>query len=325
VIRPVAAASLLLASACSTSGEPGGRSSPLHAPDLRLSELARSEPAAPELFKTYNPRGASRWSDGWPWKLDLSGVTWDQPRTLTAITPRHVVMANHFRRPVGKEATFHDRQGRPHRRRIQQVVSLKDEGLACDVAIGLLDRPLPTGVRSYPLPKPLDEANEKLRGATVLVTDQQRRLFFHRVDSIGPKMVRFHTERSPRSPHAKHLVAGDSGNPAFLLSRGELVLIETHSSGGPGAGPYFGDAQLQEAVRKAVAKLDPAFAVRSVALDRTVMRDAAEGRKRLPARPTRKAPAATPPADRPRGGDSPPGQPDGPPPRPRPRVVVPAQ
>jgi hypothetical protein len=34
-------------------------------------------------------------------------------------------------------------------------------------------------------------------------------------------------------------VVGDSGNPGFLLVNDEPILLETHSTGGFGSGPFF--------------------------------------------------------------------------------------
>ena len=89
---------ILLLSACAI---PGGGPGPSHDPSLRLSAIARGSDTAGRLFTRYNPRGPSTWNQGWPWKLDLSGVAWDEPTTATALTPRHVVMADHFKRGTG--------------------------------------------------------------------------------------------------------------------------------------------------------------------------------------------------------------------------------
>ena len=59
-------------------------------------------------------------------------------------------------------------------------------------------------------------------------------------------------------------MSGDSGNPAFLIVGRELVLVETHSTGGPGAGPYYGDAVVQEKLKAVMAEMDPAHTFRTI-------------------------------------------------------------
>ena len=235
----------------------------MHRPDLRLEDLARRETETNDLFTSYQANGPVRWNQDWPWQLDLSGVAWDSPATATAITPRHVVMADHFKRSPGDGVVFHDRRGRPHSRRIMSCASLKDHGLPCDLAVGLLDQPLPGEIRTYPLPAP----GGNPLGRLALVTDQHRSLYFHRISTLqGHGIVMSHDPALPVHSR-KHLVTGDSGNPSFLLSKGELVLVETHTMGGPGSGPWFGSADIQAALRKAMASLDPSAAFRTVPLE----------------------------------------------------------
>lgn len=301
---------LLLLGAGALSGQSQTPKYPPHQPDLRLAELARSSKDKPDLFTTYDPKGRSRWNQGWPWKLDLSGVAWDIATTATAITPRHVVMAKHFQREIGASVVFHDRNGKAHERRLVRILPLD----GCDVAVGLLDRPLPDSVRSYPLPKIANEEATKLVGAIALVTDQDRRLFFHRIYAISPEIVHFRSD--PTLPDARHkrLIVGDSGNPSFFLSNGELVLIETHTTGGGGGGPFYGASAIFQRVRDAVAELDPTFEVRTVKLDPAVFEDAAEGRQAIAVPLARPTPARPVPQDVDKAARNP---------NPGPRVIVP--
>ena len=173
-MRPVTTALILCLLSCSGSGGIGA----LHDPDLQLHRLAKEAEGSNQVFASYSAGGPVRWNQAWPWKLDLSGVAWDQNTTATVITPRHVVMAAHYIRPVGHDVVFHDRSGKRHARKVEQVVKLTDRDLRSDVAIGLLDRPLPPEIRRYPLPAPRTDYQTTLIGATALVTEQKRKLFF---------------------------------------------------------------------------------------------------------------------------------------------------
>lgn len=302
----------LFGSACAGRGD----SSPPHDPRLRLGELARSTETDGRLFTRYNPNGPSSWNQGWPWKLDLSGVGWDQTTTVTALTPRHVVMADHYQRKVGGRVVFHDRKGRNFERHILKIISFKQNGPSSDIAVGLLDRPLPASVRTYPVPRPRKDYNELITGAPALVTEQARGLYFHQVAGVHDTAIRFRFDERINKSHRKNLIVGDSGNPSFLLSNGELVLIETHTSGGPGSGPFYGSPAVVATLRNIIKALDPEYSLKTVPIDSHVLEEAAQGRAAMPkpnpapsSRPATRATPANPPANTPR--------------KPRPRVIVP--
>ncbi len=257
----------------------------LHSPDLRLDALAANSMGPSQLFKSYRVDGPVLWSRDWPWKFDLSGVAWDRNNTATLITPRHVVMAAHYIRGVGQPVVFHDRSGKPHARKIQQVVKLRDHGVQCDVAVGLLDKPLPGSIRCYPLPAVREDGGAALIGATALVTEQKRALYFHRITNVHDNWLGMRFDETLPETRRKSLVKGDSGNPAFILSRGELVLIETHTIGGAGAGPYYGSSAIQEKLREVIRELDPEFTFRTIDLDPPTLADAETGRRSIPPLP----------------------------------------
>ena len=54
------------------------------------------------------------------------------------------------------------------------------------------------------------------------------------------------------------LIKGDSGNPSFLWLDGEPVFIETHSGGGPGAGPFISFPKTYQAINTAMKDLSEA-------------------------------------------------------------------
>jgi hypothetical protein len=100
----------------------------------------------------------------------------------------------------------------------------------------------------------------------VIVSDQNRNLFVHLIAGIGSGTIAFKHDKTESHGWSKNLVVGDSGNPSFLIVGNELVLVETHSTGGPGAGPFYGDPAVQQSVRRAVEKLDSSYRIRTVAI-----------------------------------------------------------
>ncbi len=308
VFSRLALAPLLLASCVATS------TPQLHHPDLSLATLAKTSEANSAVFKSYNPNGPVRWNQGWPWKLDLTGIGWDEATTVTAITARHVVMAKHFQRQAGGTAVFHDRDGKPHRRMILKIIPTSEVGLPSDVSVGLLDRPLPKSIRTYPLLSANADEAAQLIGAHVLVTEQSRRLFFHQIRNVNDTSIQFQYDPQLADSKKKRLIPGDSGNPSFVLSKGELALVETHTGGGPGAGPFYGSPKMIEALQKIIAQLDSSYQLRTVGIDQRLRKEAAPGRATISKGVATTAQTATP---KPSTPSAPPTR------RPRPRIVVP--
>jgi hypothetical protein len=208
-------------------------------------------PKSPEkglIFAVYNYHGLAVRRPNWTSRFDLSGITWDDPRTATAISRNHVVMAAHYPRPLYTPLIFHDTSGMKHTRKLIRVIELK--GLA-DVAVGQLDQPLPAGVKHYRLANPEDAVPMRL----AFVTDQKMTLSLHRIGGLqGKRVVLGYDPKIPRT-YWRNLVKGDSGNPAFVESGGELRLLTTFTTGGPGTGPFYGDPEISQAVQAAMERL----------------------------------------------------------------------
>lgn len=247
MFRPFALACVSSLALASCGGDPGVSMSPSLPPPG----------APPQIFAGYSPDRDARMAEGWTRGFDMSGVSFNDTRTVTLITPRHVVMAKHYPRAAGSPIVFHDRGGN---RIVRKIIGFM--GAKGDVTVGLLDEPVPSNYTSYPLPDPSTDA-ARLVGRPVIITDQKRCLFVHLVDKVGGGNIAFKHDKEERYGWGKKLIVGDSGNPAFLISGKQLVLLETHSTGGPGAGPYYGDPQVQASIREAAAKLDPSHRIRT--------------------------------------------------------------
>jgi hypothetical protein len=201
------------------------------------------------VFEYYEPKGQSTRSSNWTAALDLTGVSWNDSRTCTLISREHVVMAAHYMRPADVPVMFHDGVGTPHERYIVAVKSLAPQH---DVAIGKLNLPLPTWVKHYEFASPADAR----LGNDALVTDQTMHVNIHQV-SLRDANGRIGFAYDPTLPVTvkRNLIVGDSGNPSFVLSGGDLKLLETHTFGGPGSGPDYSNPLLQGAIRAAMNAL----------------------------------------------------------------------
>ena len=198
-------------------------------------------------FKQYDPKGAAVWADGAVRAIDLSGVAFDDSRTATLITPQHVLMAKHYARKVGSRLVFHDRSGQLHEAFLMAVKTGPN-----DLAVGQLNRPMP--VRPYRVLSPRKDYGSLLNGVPVVVTNRKRVVFCHAINQVTDGgWVRFGA--SPVPGVAGNLTVGDSGNPSFLLVHGEPILIETHTSGGFGAGPFVSDPANFAVINRLIAEM----------------------------------------------------------------------
>jgi len=198
-------------------------------------------------FKRYDRDGKATWADGGVRTIDLSGVAFDNDRTATLIAPRHVLMSKHFGRKVGTRMVFHDRSGRPH----EGFVVASRSG-PNDIAVGQLNRPMP--VRPYRVLSARADYGSLLRRVPVVLTNRKGYVFCHEVAAITPGgWASFGPGQVPGV--AGKLVVGDSGNPGFLLINGEPILIETHTLGGFGAGPFVSDPANFAAINRLMGEL----------------------------------------------------------------------
>lgn len=193
------------------------------------------------VFRVYLAGSRSIPANNWTSQFDFSGVSWNDNRTATAISRRHVAMAGHFTRHLATPLVFHDREGRPHKRRLVGITPLHQLG---DIAIGTLDAPLPPEITHYPLAAPGDATYLR----AVLVTDQTRTISIHRIGPVKGRRVQLGYDPKIDRRHRRNLVVGDSGNPAFIIQGGQLRLLTTFTSGGPGMGPFYGHPDIRSRI-----------------------------------------------------------------------------
>jgi hypothetical protein len=114
-----------------------------------------------------------------------------------------------------------------------------------------LDRPVP--VRHYRVLAPRSDYGALLKGVPVPATNYRRYVMVHAVAAVSGGVIRFGPSDMPGV--AGRLIVGDSGNPSFLLVNGEPVLVETHSAGGFGSGPFFSDPENFAAINGMMREL----------------------------------------------------------------------
>jgi len=211
-------------------------------------DLLPSSPEKGSLFDYYEPKGLAKWKRNWTYPLDMTGVSWNDPRTATLIDDQHVVMAAHFVRPSDVPIMFHDRDGKPVERYVVRVISLAP---MADVAVGKLNLPVPGSIKRYGFAA----ASELPSGRAVLITDQTKTISVHQIQQMSGNTISFSYHQQLDAMYRRNLIVGDSGNPTFIISNNDLKLVETHHFGGPGSGPCYASGQIQSAIRAAIAEM----------------------------------------------------------------------
>ena len=226
--------------------------------NAQTRKLLPAKPDRNEIFDAYVSKTSPdvAWSRAWMKAIDFSGVAWDNPRTLTLISPRHALMARHYQRKVGSKVTFHDKRGRPVTRKISGI-----ENLIHDIAVVILGEDVPATIKSYRLLPPGESYSELLRGSHTLITawaKGERKVRIHAISSVHAGLVSFVDVATLPAKFFDPLIAGDSGNPSFLWLNNEPVLIETHTYGGSGRGPFFSTPENFAKINAAMLKLSKA-------------------------------------------------------------------
>jgi hypothetical protein len=142
-------------------------------------------------------------------------------------------------------------------------------------AVVILDANVPTTIKTYRLLPPGESYSELLRGSHALITawaKGERKVRIHAIFSVHAGLVAFVDAATLPAKFFEPLITGDSGNPTFLWLNNEPVLIETHTYGGSGRGPFFSTPENFAKINEAMLKLSkahkaPVHQLRTVTVD----------------------------------------------------------
>ena len=176
-----------------------------------------------------------------PWNSDLAGQY-----AGILVSHRHVIFATHFKPAVGAVLRFVTADNVVVSRTLTALTSLsQSEAYYPDITVGKLDSDVP-GTIAFARVLPSDwESKIPSLSAYPLVcanTDQDEHLHVREVTSIPTSTTPYGlvTFRKPASANRnafyEDIIGGDSGNLAFLIVNGQLVLLTVWTFGGSGAG-----------------------------------------------------------------------------------------
>jgi hypothetical protein len=226
-----------------------------HINDTFISKLTGKNPSTDMLvYSSQNPyggftRNTNCWLNGVSniscfSPAQLSGANWFQ-RSGTLISPRHIISAKHFRINIlngGTPLLFVDDNNNVITRNL-----IAYELDSTDIAIGLLDKDVPSNIKfAKVLPKNYktyltlvdnflssSDSPEKLYCVGL---DQQEKAIVKRfigiqsyvnVENIPNAIIYSLHPSDTFAPFTETMIAGDSGDPIFLIIDNELIFLST--------------------------------------------------------------------------------------------------
>lgn len=205
--------------------------------------LANTEGDTNLLSLADHAGGNYAWNtNAWTAGVDWSGVSvWNSQaamrRGLTMISPIHWVGAHHYFVGNGQTVRFLTEDNTVITRTVVNSVQIPNT----DIRIGILNEAVPESIKHYKVvPANINDYTVArtslflMSGKQPLITTNQTRTAIAssvtrvRPVSTGHAATQYAATREELYPYLKRLVAFDSGQPAFYLINGELVILGCH-------------------------------------------------------------------------------------------------
>ena len=214
--------------------------------DLRIA--TKHDPAVnKKTFGTmsyvlYQQRKFTRNVNCWAYDLDLTCASpfnsrGGNQRAGTLVTPRHIMLAEHFPYTVGDSVFFITKDNQTIRRKVIG----ESFNVSADIQLVTIDKDVPTTITpALFLPSDYGKylANNG-KGLPTLYFDQEENALVAEVGLINSSGWFY--QQTPTNANRialyEELILGDSGDPCFLVLSGKLILLNTITGGGPGSGP----------------------------------------------------------------------------------------
>lgn len=258
---------------------------PNHINNSTIAKLANKNPSTDKLvYSSRNPYGGVGDAGIWVrnpncWingvsniscfsPAQRSGAAWNQ-RSGTLITKKHFVLAKHFKFAIlegGTPIIFVDENNNAIKRNLIQYA---DDNLT-DIAVGLLDNEVPSNIKvakilppnyqdyiGYPndlLAVGLDQEEKALvKVWTGLLNNTNSLGSYQYVNAVSAGYNYVSPSLQSYSIWNEDMIAGDSGDPIFLIIDNELVLLGCWHT--PWSGPFI--TNRYSAVNSLIQTLSP--------------------------------------------------------------------
>ncbi len=168
----------------------------------------------------------------WGADIDMTCISpWNSGNSAfwagTAITPRHIAMANHAYVATNSTIRFITSTGSV----VTRTVTNSTRVGSTDIRIGLLDSDLPSSITPAKL-LPDDYARWwTAAGTAIAFTDQEEKLMVADITSLSSTLLTIEEpDDATRQSFYETPVSNDSGNPLFIIVNGDVVLIGCFTS-----------------------------------------------------------------------------------------------
>lgn len=224
-----------------------------HCENAVNSRIASARTAMLPIYSTQNHASGAYVRNPVCWCYDLRqkmtcispwNSTGANTRALTLLAPDVVGMVPHYPASVGASVRFVSADNVVVTRTITKLLRHPDYvPYYPEIMLGLLDSPVPETITPCKV-LPASYATKLPSGPkyiAALCLDQEEKALVTDLNSFHPNgIVSFSI---PNLPYEKVLyedkIVGDSGNPAFLIINGELVLLTMWTWGGAGSGTFI--------------------------------------------------------------------------------------
>lgn len=207
---------------------------------------------------------ASMWHDGPAFNPDCHPTN----TAVTAITPRHVIYANHFGYAMNTNLLycFRGEDGVVYTNRLVHFT-----GIGNDIGIGLLETDLPESVHPAKF-LPDDFAEYLGRGALlpVVTVEQNECSVIHDLVCFtswlnsSELMMTKTSIIGQRGCYSKSFIGGDSSSPRFLVVGNQVVLLGTLWKGGGGAGCHAN--LFKDLIQRTINQFCPGYQIEEIDL-----------------------------------------------------------
>jgi len=192
--------------------------------------------------KTHGTSTYIRNTGCWAYDIDLTPISvWnsngEDVRAGTLISPRHVILANHYSVPNGTTMRWVDRSNNVVTRTVSNQIQIGSS----DIQILLLDSDVPSNISFCKVVDSSFSQKFKLNEIPLLYTDQEEKaLVAESSINSGESFSIYSGTKNYRGNFYETVVGGDSGNPVGFVVGNEIYLATTffHSEDGPNFGYY---------------------------------------------------------------------------------------
>jgi hypothetical protein len=218
--------------------------------------LSRLQNASNSIFSVMDHNNSiyTRNTNAWVNDLNLTSISpWNSAGSNrmagTLISPKHIVYATHYQMPIGSKIRFVTKDNIVVERTLINKISPRyEEVYFPDITVGVLDSEVPSSIGfAKILPSNWNEYLLQSNDAPGLLKnqipclgiDQEEKALVTGLSLLTNRAIFNPLNKEPYTTFYENIIAGDSGNPAFMIINNELVLITIWTFGYGGSGTFL--------------------------------------------------------------------------------------